>query len=69
MEILNQVKQSILSPYGMQDKDIAQVMDSMLSASVDSADIYFQSSHYESWVLEDGIVKEGSHSIEQGAGV
>ena len=67
--MLNQVKQSILSPYGMQDKDIAQVMDSMLSASVDSADIYFQSSHYESWVLEDGIVKEGSHSIEQGAGV
>ncbi len=69
MEILNQVKQSILSPYGMQDKDIDQVMDSMLSAPIDSADIYFQSSHYESWVLEDGIIKEGSHSIEQGAGV
>lgn len=69
MEILNQVKQSILAPYGMQDKDIAQVMDSMLSAPIDSADIYFQSSHYESWVLEDGIVKEGSHNIEQGAGV
>ena len=69
MEIVNQVKQSILMPYGMQDKDIAQIMDSMLSATVDNADIYFQSSHFESWVLEDGIIKEGAHNIEQGAGV
>lgn len=69
MQILNQVKQSILSPYGMQDKDIDQIMDNMLSVSVDSADIYFQSSHFESWVLEDSIIKEGTHSIEQGAGV
>ncbi len=69
MELLNQVKHSILAPYGMQDNDIDQIMDSMLSSSVDSADIYFQSSHFESWQLEGGIVKEGSHSIEQGAGV
>lgn len=69
MDILNQVKQSILAPYGMQEKDIDQIMDSMLSVSVDSADIYFQSSHFESWSLEDGIIKEGVYSIEQGAGV
>ncbi len=69
MEIVNQVKESILMPYGMQDKDITQIMDSMLSVSVDNADIYFQSSHFESWVLEDGIIKEGVHNIEQGAGV
>ncbi|KAF3981229.1 MAG: metalloprotease TldD [Methylococcales symbiont of Hymedesmia sp. n. MRB-2018] len=69
MDILNQVKQSILSPYGMEDKDIDVIMDSMLSTTVDDAEIYFQASHFESWVLEGGIVKEGSHSIEQGAGV
>ncbi len=69
MELLNQVTQSILMPYGMQHKDIDQIMDCMLSTSVDNADIYFQSSHFESWVLEGGIIKEGSHSIEQGAGV
>ena len=69
MELLNQVTQSILMPYGMQNKDIDQIMDCMLSTSVDNADIYFQSSHFESWVLEGGIIKEGSHSIEQGAGV
>lgn len=69
MEIINQVKQAILSPYGMQEKDIDLIMDSMLSVNVDYADIYFQSSHFESWILEDGIVKEGVHNIEQGAGV
>jgi TldD protein len=41
----------------------------LLSSKVDAADIYFQSNHFESWVLEAGIIKEGSYSIEQGAGV
>jgi TldD protein len=36
---------------------------------VDSADLYFQANRFESWVLEDGIVKDGSHNIEQGVGV
>lgn len=69
MAILEQVKQAILSPYGMADKDIDKIMDSMLSVAVDDADIYFQCNHMESWVLEGGIIKEGTHSIEQGASV
>ena len=69
MDILTQAKQSILTPYGMGEKDIDTIMNSMLNAAVDDADIYFQASHFESWVLESGIIKEGSHSIEYGAGV
>lgn len=69
MEILNIAKQSILTPAGLQEQDIERVMSSLLSVPVDAADIYFQSSHYESWVMESGIIKEGSHNIEQGAGV
>ena len=41
----------------------------VLSHSVDFADLYFQLAHQESWSLEDGIVKDGSASIEQGVGV
>ena len=41
----------------------------MLGSAVDSADLYFQLSREESWALEDGIVKEGNASIEQGVGV
>lgn len=59
----------ILEPAGLTCGDIDRVMGALLGASVDAADVYLQSSRYESWGLEDGIVKEGSHSIEQGAGV
>jgi TldD protein len=62
-------RQSILEPAGLGPSDIDRVMGQLLGASVDAADIYLQTSRYESWGLEDGIVKEGSHNIEQGAGV
>jgi TldD protein len=68
-QALKLAKQSILAPVGLQDQDIDRVMTALLSAPIDAADIYFQTGRYESWVLEDGIIKEGSHSIEQGAGV
>jgi TldD protein len=41
----------------------------LLGAGVDTADIYLQATRYESWGLEDGIVKEGTHSIDRGAGI
>ncbi|HEY8034075.1 MAG TPA: metalloprotease TldD [Methylobacter sp.] len=69
MEILNLARQAILMPAGIQDGDIEKIMGRLLSSPVDAADIYFQSSHFESWVMEGGIIKEGSHNIEQGAGV
>ncbi|MCQ8105811.1 metalloprotease TldD [Methylomonas sp. SURF-2] len=69
MPLTEQVKQSILAANSLLPQDIDRVMSTLLSAPVDAADIYFQSSHFESWSLEGGIVKEGSHSIEHGAGV
>jgi TldD protein len=66
---LQQAKQALLVPTGLQESDIHRVMDQLVSGAMDDGDIYIQSSHFESWVLEDGIIKEGSHSIEQGAGV
>ncbi|MDD5228253.1 MAG: metalloprotease TldD [Methylococcales bacterium] len=69
MHLLQLARQAILTPANIQDSDIEKLMNHLLSAEVDAADIYFQSSHSESWTLESGIVKEGHHSIEQGAGV
>jgi TldD protein len=56
-------------PAGIEDGDIETVMSRLLSSRLDAADIYFQSSHAESWLLEGGIIKDGSHNIAQGAGV
>src|SRR6202140_5288847 len=59
----------ILAPSGLDERRLSQVLDTIMSRGVDYADLYFQLSREESWSLEDGIVKEGSHSIEQGVGV
>ncbi|MBS4051316.1 MAG: metalloprotease TldD [Methylomonas sp.] len=69
MPLTEQVKQSILAANSLLPRDVDRVMSTLLSVPVDAADIYFQSSHFESWSLEGGIVKEGTHSIEHGAGV
>lgn len=62
-------RQSLLEPAGLAVSDLEQVMGQLLGAGVDTADIYLQATRYESWGLEDGIVKEGTHSIDRGAGI
>ncbi len=66
---LDIARQRLLVPAGIDEHDLDRVFGQLLGHAVESGDLYFQSTRYESWVLEDGIVKEGSHSIEQGAGV
>jgi len=67
--IIQQAENIILSPAGLSINDISTVMGSLMSSSIDQADIYFQSSRSESWLLEDSIVKEGNYNIEQGVGI
>lgn len=59
----------LLQPAGLSVTDIDRVFSRLMGPSVDAADLYFQHARRESWMLEDGIVKEGSHSIERGVGV
>src|SRR5215212_1310827 len=66
---LNIARELILRPSGLDDSRLDKVFGEVLKHSVDFADLYFQLSREESWALEDGIVKDGSSSIEQGVGV
>src|SRR5216684_2712591 len=59
----------ILRPSGLDDGRLDRIFAGVLTHAVDFADLYFQLSHEEAWSLEDGIVKDGSASIEQGVGV
>ncbi|MBK9495931.1 MAG: metalloprotease TldD [Xanthomonadales bacterium] len=59
----------LLAPAGLDDTALDLAFSRLLSPGIDFADLYFQHSRHESWALDDGIVKEGSHSIEQGVGV
>jgi TldD protein len=40
-----------------------------MSSRLDAADVYCENTRLESWMLEDGIIREGAFSIEQGAGL
>jgi TldD protein len=62
-------REGILGPAGLDEHRIEQALGLVLGSAVDAADLYFQLSHEESWALEDGIVKDGHASIEQGVGV
>jgi TldD protein len=61
-------RETLLAPAELSDSDLDRVMDQLLAPGIDAADLYFQSSRLESWVLEDGIIKEGNFNIEQGVG-
>jgi TldD protein len=59
----------LLAPAALAPHDLERVFARLLAPGVDFADLYFQHSRHESWSMEDGIVKDGAHSIEQGVGV
>jgi len=59
----------ILVPAGLTVTDLERVLGQLLGHRVDSGDLYFQSVKHESFLLEDGIVKEGSFNLDHGVGV
>ena len=62
-------KELLLDAASFDESRIEKLIHSMMSRHIDDADLYFQSSSYESWHLEDSEVKSGSFSIDRGVGV
>ncbi|HFD31183.1 MAG TPA: metalloprotease TldD [Gammaproteobacteria bacterium] len=61
---------ALLASSNLDVSDLDKVLSGLMSpAGIDYADLYFQQSHYESWALEDGIVKQGNFGIDSGVGV
>lgn len=59
----------LLTPYGLTTSHLRRALGEILVPGVDDADLYFQYTRAEGWSLEEGIVKTGSFSIDQGVGV
>jgi TldD protein len=68
-DFIDIARRLLLEPAGLSDDQLSGVLGQMLTHELDSADLYFQTSRHESWVLEDGIVKEGSYGFDRGVGV
>jgi TldD protein len=64
-----QATQTLLTPADLGLNQLQEVLGGMMSHQIDYADLYFQYSRSESWGLEEGQVKSGNFSIDQGVGV
>jgi len=66
---LRLAEQELLDPGGVDRAQLQQVLSDLMGPAVDAGDIYMQSTQHESWSLEDGLVRSGTHSTEQGVGI
>ncbi len=69
LERLATAKSLLLTPFGLDESHLWRVLADIKAHHVDEADLYFQYTRSEGWSLEEGIVKTGSFSIDQGVGV
>lgn len=67
--MLNKVTQSLLAPSQLDTQVLSNVFNCFSHRNIDYADLYFQLSQDENWVLEDSIIKEGGFHIDRGVGV
>ena len=68
-ETLSAVSRDLLAAHGLFAEDLSRSLALIGSHQVDYADIYCQRTAFESWHLEEGMVKSGSFQIDQGVGV
>ncbi|VEI57159.1 protein TldD [Pasteurella multocida] len=67
--MINTVSNTLLTPSNLSLKDLQNTFDLLSHRHIDYADLYFQLSQDENWVLEDSIIKEGGFNIDRGVGV
>lgn len=66
---LGHAESLLLLPFDLTHQDLDRTFGMILAHGVDYADLYFEYSRSEAWCLDEGIVKSGSFSIDQGVGV
>ncbi len=69
LSALNIARDVLLTPFGLDETKLLRALGTMFTHRVEYADLYFQLTKSEGWSLEEGIVKTGSFSIDQGVGV
>ena len=58
----------LLNDHKINEAEVFNLLSSMADNGSDYSDLYFQHSIAESWVLDEGIVKDGSYNITHGVG-
>ena len=58
----------LLNDHSINEGEVYNLLNSLSETGSDYSDLYFQHSVAESWVLDEGIVKDGSYNISHGVG-
>ncbi len=59
----------LLEGSGLELAALDRALSTAMVRKLDYVDLYLQLTRYETWTVEDGIVKEGAYSVDQGIGV
>ncbi len=68
-EVVDVALDELLAPAELKQSQVEAILGGIVGGQVDNADLYFQACQIESWVLEDGLVKDASYSVDRGVGV
>ena len=66
---MNSIAKMMFNPHNLTDNKIEKVLSIACSNKIDFADIYFEYTKTEGWVLDDGIIKSGNSNIDSGFGI
>lgn len=67
--LLTEVSERLLTANNLKQNDLTHLLDVLSARRIDYGDLYFSSGYYESWSLEDKIIKNASFHRDQGVGV
>ncbi len=59
----------LLDSYDLNLNHLDKLLNQLMSKGANYADLYFQHTENEAWVLDEGIIKSGSYAIDKGVGV
>jgi TldD protein len=66
---MHQIQEKLLHSANLTEQDLHKVLTKISAPNIDIADIFLQYSHREVWGLEEGIVKSGTFSVNNGLSV
>lgn len=69
MQLIDIVSRQMLEPAGLSVGVLPGLLSTLMGPGIDAGDLYFQSVVREVWALEDGQVKQGGYSFDQGVGL
>lgn len=67
--LLTEVSERLLTANNLKHGDLTHLLDILSARRIDYGDVYFLSGYYESWALDDKIIKNASFHRDQGVGI